>query len=490
MNEKGLLHGALAGAAVVITLLVGYLTGWTLVTLLVGVVLAGVVLAMWFLPQLYRDREPLIARSPAAEPPPEQVRVGPVSLETATPEFRVIFSATVLWRPSRRVEPARRTPIGLPQHGVSPAPVAEVDTPGGEGEPTTAVGPMPAEPAPTEQPVPDGSAPAHPAVTEPGPDESTAAERSSEEPASGELASARRSSTTAVPTASGTVQATTASTPSAPAAETASGRTPADQVPPAPVAAGEPSTRRENGAGRAWHAGLAALATAAAVERAADIVRGSSAADTDMTAQQLASDLVWARTDSSGSVRWCAQEVELTPADPDDAERLRRLSRFRKQVHEWEQTREYEKNVRGYLGDDVLTTGGRALVWWLARHLDDDEAVQAAVPLIDDLSTLSAAAQDRADTDRTASPSAPREPAPPGPHSNGVAQDRVVVTLALLERLFPDSADQRRMFARSLASIAERSDRAEYAARLRTLFGVPDLDRNLPETFREEPQDT
>jgi hypothetical protein len=209
-----------------------------------------------------------------------------------------------------------------------------------------------------------------------------------------------------------------------------------------------------------------------------------------MTAQQLASDLVWARTDSSGSVRWCAQEVELTPADPDDAERLRRLSRFRKQVHEWEQTREYEKNVRGYLGDDVLTTGGRALVWWLARHLDDDEAVQAAVPLIDDLSTLSAAAQDRADTDRTASPSAPREPAPPGPHSNGVAQDRVVVTLALLERLFPDSADQRRMFARSLASIAERSDRAEYAARLRTLFGVPDLDRNLPETFREEPQDT
>jgi len=46
------------------------------------------------------------------------------------------------------------------------------------------------------------------------------------------------------------------------------------------------------------------------------------------------------------------------------------------------------------------------------------------------------------------------------------------------------------MFARSLASIAERSDRAEYAARLRTLFEVPDLDRNLPETFREEPQDT
>ena len=44
-----------------------------------------------------------------------------------------------------------------------------------------------------------------------------------------------------------------------------------------------------------------------------------------------------------------------------------------------ERQREYEKNLREYLGNDVLTTSGSAVVWWLARHLEDDQAVPAAV---------------------------------------------------------------------------------------------------------------
>ena len=107
---------------------------------------------------------------------------------------------------------------------------------------------------------------------------------------------------------------------------------------------------------------------------------------------------------STGTVRWCAQDVELILSDADDAERIRILSRLRKQVNEWEQKREHEKNLREYLGDDALATGGTALVWRLARHLDDDQAAPAAVRLINDLSTLSMVAQDRVDSDRTECP--------------------------------------------------------------------------------------
>jgi hypothetical protein len=386
MNEKDVLHIALGGATVVITLLVGFSTGWNLVTLLVGVVLVGAVLALRFLLHRHIAPGPPVVRPQAPEAPPNQLKVGPVSIETATPEFRLMFSATVLWRPSRRAEPALESVLS---------------------------------------------------------------------PSNAESSRGHTS----------------------PAQDTA-GQMPAGQL----------RAERNGGGERAWHADLGALATAAAVERAAEMVRGSSAADSGETSQQLAKDLGWERTDPTGTVRWCAQDVGLNLAGPDDAERLRALSRFRKQVHEWEQNREHEKNLREYLGDDVLTTGGTALVWWLARHLDDDQAVPAAVRLINDLSTLSMVAHDRGDFGQVESPFVVPPPAPPGSDGNGLGQD-LAATCELLECLFPDSDDQRTMFARSLASIAERSDQADYATRVRTLFGVPDLDGDSPEPADEEPQD-
>jgi hypothetical protein len=46
MSEKDVRYLALGGAAVVITLLVGIATGWNLITLVVGAVLVGSVLAL------------------------------------------------------------------------------------------------------------------------------------------------------------------------------------------------------------------------------------------------------------------------------------------------------------------------------------------------------------------------------------------------------------------------------------------------------------
>lgn len=137
---------------------------------------------------------------------------------------------------------------------------------------------------------------------------------------------------------------------------------------------------------------------------------------------------------------------EARISDLRDVTRLRTSSRLRKQVHEWEQMREHERNLRKYLGDDVLTTAGSALVWWLARHFDDDEAVPAAVRLIDELSTLSMVSQDHGGLSQTGLP----PPTAVGLNGDGgIDLHLAVATRELLERLFPHSGDERMLFAAS-----------------------------------------
>jgi hypothetical protein len=257
---------------------------------------------------------------------------------------------------------------------------------------------------------------------------------------------------------------------------------PAAAAPAKQTPSGQDDEQSHGDTGQRWHADLGSLATAAAAAAAAEIVLGSAAVDAGTTKQRLAEELGWPRTDSSETVRWCAQDVDLQPADPDDADRLRTLSQLRKQVQIWQQEREHELNVRRYLGEDVLTTTGSALVWWLARHLDD---VHGAIGMIGDLSKLSAVSQDREYPGRAGGD--PVAPPPTFVGSNGgrgIGPD-VVATVDLLERLFPGSDDERRMFARDLAMIAERSERIDYARRVRRMFGVPDLTGSPPEPAGE-----
>jgi hypothetical protein len=470
VNEKGILFVALGAAAVVISLLVGFVTGWSLYTLLVAVLLAGSVLALWFYLRLRADREapPALRRLPPSdvtEPSPSRVTVGPVLLETATPDFRLAFSATVLWRPCRTEQspaaPIRRMPSHPERDPAEPTPAlrgAESESvPSAPGPPAAAES-EPAEPTPA--PGAAGSESAEP----------TAAPRTADapepaEPIPAEAALAPHSSITE------------ASEPGSPAAEAPVGHAPSGQ-----------DEEQPNGdTGGRWHADLGALATAAAAASAAEIVLSSAAVDAGTTKQRLAAELGWPRTDSSGTVRWCAQDVDLQPADLDDADRLRTLSQLRKQVQIWQQEREHELNVRRYLGEDVLTTTGSALVWWLARHLDD---VHGAIGMIGDLSKLSAVSQDREYPGRAGG--APVAPPPTFVGSNGgrdIGSD-VAATVDLLERLFPGSEDERMMFARDLAMIAERSGRIDYARRVRRMFGVPDLTGSPPRpTGDGQPED-
>jgi hypothetical protein len=407
VNEKDMLFAALGGAAVVITVLIGFALGWVW-ALPTGLLLLGAVAVARFRANLRSEREP-ITTTPRqvpepADSPPNEAAVGPVWLATATPDFRLAFSARVLWRPNSTVDPGVGSAIPHPQ----------IDPDAGSAH-------RPAAPAPN-------------------------------------------GSTSAAMVTADEAPRLPATDDSEQALWSGQGR----------------KQRRNNGAGQ-WHADLAGLATAAAVDHVAEVVGNRPAAEATETQHRIAGDLVLPRPDPTGAVLWCAQDVVLQLVDS-DAERLSRMSQLRKEVQVWNQERDHERNLRGYLVDDALKSPGTALVWWLAQHTDD---VKGAVALIDDLARLSDASQNNGTPQRAvpvlaaAAPTLLDAAAEPG-------QRDLTATRDLLLSLFPDSEDERMLFALDLVSIADRSGRHSYARRVRTIFGLPDLDSEVSEPDDEE----
>ncbi|MFJ9211471.1 hypothetical protein [Streptomyces sp. NPDC102264] len=94
--------------------------------------------------------------------------------------------------------------------------------------------------------------------------------------------------------------------------------------------------------------------------------------------------------DDEGLVVAFATDIRLALRQK-DREHLDELDGLRKAVDTWESRRQHERNVRDYLGDDVLKSPGSAVVWWMARHEDQ---VERAVEMIAPLTVLSAAAGD------------------------------------------------------------------------------------------------
>lgn len=236
--------------------------------------------------------------------------------------------------------------------------------------------------------------------------------------------------------------------------------------------------RSTTGSDRSTHVDPGALAKQAIIERAAAVIRDAFPADAAITTVRLAASLGDWQPDPTGHVRACAKEVKLAIPD-EDADRIRSLSDLRKKSQMWEQEREHERNIREYLANDALTTSGRALVWWMARHIDE---VEHAVALIGDLSRLSAVSQDR----DNAGTVVPHLVATQPQMSDRDDRD-VISTHDLLNRLFPDSPSQRAFFARQLAQAAEECGRGRYSRRLREMFGVQDVQEGPRGTDDDEP---
>ncbi|THA29574.1 hypothetical protein E6R18_23530 [Streptomyces sp. A1277] len=133
-----------------------------------------------------------------------------------------------------------------------------------------------------------------------------------------------------------------------------------------------------------------ALAVSSVVSRALAVVRREEPGRATFARYLLEGELGIPLTDRSGRVEAMVADVTLTLA-PGDRERLRKLSDLRKDEEIWEYERQHERNKRRYLGDDVLTSAGSAVVWWLARHEDE---IEKAVDMIGPLAQIAAAAND------------------------------------------------------------------------------------------------
>ncbi|NED36385.1 hypothetical protein [Streptomyces sp. SID8499] len=135
---------------------------------------------------------------------------------------------------------------------------------------------------------------------------------------------------------------------------------------------------------------LPALAVSSIVSRALEVVSGEEPGRASFARYLLEGELGVPLQDRSGRVSALAADVTLTLA-PADRERLRKLADLRKDEQIWEYERQHERNMRRYLGDDVLKTTGSAVVWWLARH---ENEIEKAVDMIGPLAQISAAAND------------------------------------------------------------------------------------------------
>jgi hypothetical protein len=133
-----------------------------------------------------------------------------------------------------------------------------------------------------------------------------------------------------------------------------------------------------------------ALAVSSVVSRALEVVQREKPDRASLARHLLEGELGVPLPDRSGRVTAQAADVTLTLA-PADRERLRKLNDLRKDEEIWEYERQYERNKRRHLGDDVLKSAGSAVVWWLARHEDE---IERAVNMIGPLAQIAAAAND------------------------------------------------------------------------------------------------
>ncbi|MFD7655857.1 hypothetical protein ACFV4N_17930 [Actinosynnema sp. NPDC059797] len=197
---------------------------------------------------------------------------------------------------------------------------------------------------------------------------------------------------------------------------------------------------------------------------------------------------------------------------------------MRKRQHLWEQEVAAERAVRAYLGDEVLTSTGSAVVWWLARNTAE---VRETADLIGTLARLSAAAGDREvdEVFRHLLPEHLRRPveaerfrehpdAPDGAvldgkpfaavrfdvngsgangsGANGSGANGFGVNGGAVphDDLLP-APDDRALFGSQLADLLERHEEPERAHQARDRYGVPDLSAEEPWLFppADDPDD-
>ncbi|RLK60715.1 hypothetical protein [Actinokineospora cianjurensis] len=225
------------------------------------------------------------------------------------------------------------------------------------------------------------------------------------------------------------------------------------------------------------------LAVQAVLHRAHQAARSHHPEDTGAV-HAIAATLSHPATDSTNTVRAWAAEVRVYVNDEHRAY-LRDMAALRRQQHLAKLEIANERFVREYLNDEVLTSAGSTVVWWLAR---DKSKVKETVDLIGSLARLSAAARDtevdeafRALVPEHLRPAAHADHETPGdkgfsgPGLSVVDSSAVVTGPGGVLDLLPDPADERHaLFGRDLVDLLVRHDHPDLAARARDHYGVDD----------------
>ncbi|MFL6120537.1 hypothetical protein [Actinophytocola sp.] len=224
---------------------------------------------------------------------------------------------------------------------------------------------------------------------------------------------------------------------------------------------------RQSGAQGVAHPRPAQLAVDAVRERASRFTEGESAANTDLLGPRLALDLSFPRPDRTGQLEVWAQDVALAIPE-DDRRRLAKLAEVRKDEEVWEHERAYERNKRAYLRQDVLSSTGSAVVWWLAQ---DTRRIEETVALIGTFAELVAAAQDREVQPVFRLPITGSATLALDDAGGQVTSAGEEDAARLIEKVLPD------------ASEPERAELADRFATLAADHGAPDVARAIRERF-------
>ncbi len=140
------------------------------------------------------------------------------------------------------------------------------------------------------------------------------------------------------------------------------------------------------------HGNPGALAREAIVSRAAEVLETQRPEEHSVLTERLNGVLGAALLVPPGGIEAWGQDISVALPE-DDRKRLHRLAAVRKEEEVWEHERNHERNVREYLGEDVLRDPGRAVVWWLARHHgSEDSGLRTTVNNVKALRDLTSAA--------------------------------------------------------------------------------------------------
>ncbi|MEV7305426.1 hypothetical protein AB0N67_04225 [Streptomyces microflavus] len=254
------------------------------------------------------------------------------------------------------------------------------------------------------------------------------------------------------------------------------------------------------------HGNPAALAATSVLQRVQSMTLAEDPGRCTFLERSLEGLLGTPALDDSGLVVAYATDVRLV-LRPRDQQHLEELDGLRKAAGSWESRRQHERNLREYLGEDVLRSPGNAVVWWMARH---DDQIERAVDMIAPLTVLSAAANDEEIPEkyrdlfrgpgRTVEeepmsgfdhpePSGGQTPSGQGPVRSEAGHEPPDDLLAawLDSEGFTDGSDETRVFLDRLARTSDAAGRPEAAENIRRHMRRADSEGGRPpaDSFEE-----